>query len=117
MVRADADRIQQVLANLLSNAVKFSPHGGTIRVEAEQQEEFVVVKLRDEGIGIMAEMIPQLFQKFFRVDNAATREIGGTGLGLVLVKQIIEAHGGQVWVESTQGEGSTFSFSLLVASA
>ena len=115
IVHADADRIQQVLANLLSNAVKFSPNGGTIRVEAEQQEEFVVVKMSDEGIGIAAEMVPQLFRKFFRVDNAATRKIGGTGLGLVLVKQIIEAHGGQVWVESTQGEGSTFAFSLPVA--
>lgn len=114
-VRADADRIQQVLANLLSNAVKFSPNGGTIRVEAQQQEDFAVVKISDEGIGIVAEMIPQLFRKFFRVDNAATRKIGGTGLGLALVKQIIEAHGGQVWVESKQGEGSSFSFSLPVA--
>lgn len=117
IVHADADRIQQVLTNLLSNAVKFSPNGGTIRVEAQQQEGFVVVKMSDEGIGIAAEMVPQLFRKFFRVDNAATRQIGGTGLGLALVKQIIEAHGGQVWVESTQGEGSIFSFSLPVASA
>ena len=74
-----------------------------------------MVKISDEGIGIAAEMIPQLFRKFFRVDNAATRKIGGTGLGLALVKQIIEAHGGQVWVESKQGEGSSFSFSLPIA--
>lgn len=114
-VRAEADRIQQVLANLLANAVKFSPNGGTIRLEAERQEKFVIVQISDEGIGIAAEMIPQLFQKFFRADNAATRKIGGTGLGLALVKQIIEAHGGQVWVESTGGKGSTFSFSLPVA--
>ncbi len=100
-VRADADRIHQVLANLLSNAVKFSPHGGAIRVEVQQREEFIMVEITDEGIGIAAEMMPQLFRKFFRVDNAATRKIGGTGLGLALVKQIIEAHGGQVWVEST----------------
>jgi PAS domain S-box-containing protein len=113
-VRADADRIQQVLTNLLSNAVKFSPNGGTIRVEAQQQGEFIVVKISDEGIGIAAEMIPQLFRKFFRIDNAATRKIGGTGLGLALVKQIIEAHNGQVWVESKQGEGSSFAFSLPV---
>jgi PAS domain S-box-containing protein len=116
-VHADADRIYQVLANLLSNAVKFSPNGGTIRIEAQQQDEFVVVKVTDEGIGISAEIVPQLFHKFFRVDNAATRKIGGTGLGLALVKQIVEAHGGQVWVESTLGKGSTFSFSLPVASA
>jgi PAS domain S-box-containing protein len=114
-VRADADRIHQVCANLLSNAVKFSPHGGTIRVKAQQRGEFVVVEITDEGIGISPEMVPQLFRKFFRVDNAATRKIGGTGLGLALVKQIIEAHGGQVWVESTLGKGSTFAFSLPVA--
>jgi len=114
-VRADANRIHQVLANLLSNAVKFSPNGGTIRVEAQQREEFVVVEITDEGIGIAANMVPQLFRKFFRVDNAATRKIGGTGLGLALVKQIVEAHGGQVWVESIPGKGSTFSFSLPVA--
>jgi PAS domain S-box-containing protein len=116
-VHADEDRIQQVLANLLSNAVKFSPNGGTIRVEAEQREGYVVVKIRDEGIGLAPEMLPQLFQKFVRADNAATRKIGGTGLGLALVKKIIEAHGGQVSVESTQGEGSTFSFSLPLSTA
>lgn len=115
-VRADAERIHQVIANLLSNAVKFSPNGGTITVEAQQREAFVVVEIVDEGIGIAAEMVPQLFRKFFRVDNAATRRIGGTGLGLALVKQIIEAHGGQVWVTSKLGKGSTFSFSLPVAS-
>jgi signal transduction histidine kinase len=80
-------------------------------------EGFVVVKMSDEGIGIAAEIAPQFFRKFFRVDNAAMRQIGGTGLGLALVKQIIEARSGQVWVESTQGEGSIFSFSLPVASA
>lgn len=114
-VCVDAGRIHQVLANLLSNAVKFSPNGGSIKIEAQQREEFVVVEITDEGIGISAEMVPQLFRKFFRVDNAATRKIGGTGLGLALVKQIIEAHGGQVWVESTLGKGSTFAFSLPVA--
>jgi PAS domain S-box-containing protein len=117
LVRADADRVHQVIANLFSNAVKFSPNGGTIRVEAQQREEFVVVEITDEGIGIAVEVVPQLFRKFFRVDNAATRRIGGTGLGLALVKQIVEAHGGQVWVKSKLGKGSTFSFSLPVASA
>ena len=117
LVHADEDRVQQVLTNLLSNAVKFSPNGGTIRVEAEQREGCVVVKIHDEGIGLAPEMLPQLFRKFFRAGNAATRKIGGTGLGLALVKQIIEAHGGQVWVESTQGAGSTFSFSLPISTA
>jgi signal transduction histidine kinase len=101
-----------VLTNLLSNAIKFSPNGGTITVSAQNTEESVIVRVTDDGIGIPAEALPQLFAKFFRVDNTATRKISGTGLGLALVKQIVEAHGGQVRVESAPGKGSTFSFSL-----
>ena len=111
-VRVDSGRIRQVLTNLLSNAIKFSPDGGTIIVSARNTRESVVVRVTDDGIGIPAEAIPQLFDKFFRVDNTETRKISGTGLGLALVKQIIEAHGGQVRVESASGKGSTFSFSL-----
>jgi len=111
-VRVDSGRIRQVLTNLLSNAIKFSPNGGTITVSAQNTEESVVVRVTDDGIGIPAEALPQLFDKFFRVDNTETREISGTGLGLALVKQIVEAHGGQVRVESAPGKGSTFSFSL-----
>jgi PAS domain S-box-containing protein len=115
VVSVDADRIRQILSNLLSNAVKFSPHGGTVTVRARHKGECVVIAIIDEGIGIPADAIPHLFQKFFRVDNTETRRIGGTGLGLALVKQIVEAHKGQVWVESTQGKGSIFFFSLPVA--
>ena len=111
-VRVDSGRIRQVLTNLLSNAIKFSPDGGTITVSAQNTEESVVVRVTDDGIGIPAEALPQLFDKFFRVDNTETRKISGTGLGLALVKQIVEAHGGQVRVESALGKGSTFSFSL-----
>src|SRR5581483_8952578 len=111
-VRLDTDRFRQVLTNLLSNAVKFSPNGGTIIVSVHNKGDTVEVQVRDEGVGIPADVIPQLFHKFFRVDNTETRKIGGTGLGLALVKQIIEAHGGQVWVDSELGKGSTFSFSL-----
>ena len=111
-VRVNSGRIRQVLTNLLSNAIKFSPNGGTITVSAQNTEESVVVRVTDDGIGIPAEALPQLFAKFFRVDNTATRKISGTGLGLALVKQIVEAHGGQVRVESAPGKGSTFSFSL-----
>ena len=111
-VRVDSGRIRQVLTNLLSNAIKFSPNGGTITVSAQNTEESVVVRVTDDGIGIPAEALPQLFDKFFRVDNTETREISGTGLGLALVKQIVEAHGGRVQVESVPGKGSTFSFSL-----
>lgn len=112
MVRLDSNRIRQVLTNLLSNAVKFSPNGGTIHVSAHDKGDVVEIHVIDEGVGIPADVIPQLFHKFFRVDNSETRQIGGTGLGLALVKQIIEAHGGRVWVISELGKGSTFSFSL-----
>ncbi len=112
LVRIDVDRIRQVLTNLLSNAVKFSPDGGTITVSAQTQVNEIMIRVTDEGVGIPEDAIPHLFQKFFRVDNTATRKIGGSGLGLALIKQIVEAHGGQAWVESELGKGSTFSFSL-----
>jgi len=111
-VRVDSGRIRQVFTNLLSNAIKFSPDGGTITVSAQNTGKSVVVRVTDAGIGIPAEALPQLFDKFFRVDNTETRKISGTGLGLALVKQIVEAHGGHVWVESVPGKGSSFSFSL-----
>lgn len=112
VVCVDVDCIRQVLGNLLSNAVKFSPRGGSIYVHARSVGKEVWVMVTDQGVGIPQEALSLLFTKFFRVDNADTRSIGGTGLGLALVKEIIETHGGRVWVESTRGEGSTFSFSL-----
>ena len=111
-VYIDTNRIQQVLANLFSNAVKFSPELGTITVGAEHQQSMIKVWVSDQGMGIPSYALPQLFTKFFRVDDDATRAISGTGLGLALVKEIIEAHQGQVWVESTHGKGSTFFFTL-----
>lgn len=113
-IRADKGRLQQVLANLLSNAVKFSPAGGEIAVGAARRDAEAVVWVKDHGLGMPAEALPQLFHKFFRVDNGATREIGGTGLGLALSKGIIEAHKGDIWVESAPGQGSTFFFTLPV---
>ena len=111
-VRTDTDRIRQVLANLVSNAIKYSPNGGEVRVGACQKEANLVVWVADQGIGIAPEALSQLFRKFQRIDNAETRSIGGTGLGLALVKEIIEAHGGRVWVESKLEQGSTFFFTL-----
>lgn len=111
-VQADSARVHQVLANLLSNALKFSPQGGQIRIGARQEHEHLTVWVADDGIGIPPEVMPRLFSKFFRVDNKETRTIGGTGLGLALVKDTIEAHGGQVWVESVLGHSSTFFFTL-----
>jgi PAS domain S-box-containing protein len=114
LVRADADRLHQVLANLISNAIKFSPKGGIVTIRARQVADQIVVEVADQGVGIPSDVIPQLFQKFYRVDNTETRSIGGTGLGLALVKDIITMHGGQVWVESQPNMGSSFFFSLPV---
>jgi PAS domain S-box-containing protein len=114
-VRIDSSSIRQVLTNLLSNAIKFSPDGGMITLRAYDNGDYVEVHVIDGGIGIPIDAIPQLFDKFFRADNSETRQIRGTGLGLALVKQIIEAHHGQVRVESVPGKGSTFSFSLPVS--
>ncbi|NJL36559.1 MAG: response regulator [Leptolyngbyaceae cyanobacterium SM1_4_3] len=111
-VKADGDRIRQVLSNLVSNAIKYSPEGGEVVISAVQQEALVQVSITDQGIGIAPEAMTHLFTKFYRVDNANTRKIGGTGLGLALVKEIIEAHNGQVWVESELGRGSTFFVTL-----
>jgi signal transduction histidine kinase len=111
-VKADADRIRQVLTNLLSNAVKFSPYGAKVTVGARHEGDHVRLWVADRGVGIPPEAIPHLFGKFFRVDNEETRRVGGTGLGLALVKEIIEAHHGHVGVESVYGQGSTFTFTL-----
>jgi PAS domain S-box-containing protein len=115
VVYADAERLRQVLANLLSNAIKFSPHGGEVTVGARAQDTQVLVWVADHGLGIPPEALPRLFNKFYRVEHHETRHIGGTGLGLALVKEIVEAHHGSVWVESVLGQGSTFFFTVSVA--
>lgn len=114
-ILADEERLRQVLANLLSNAIKFSPNGGEVLVGARYDAGAVVFRVHDQGVGIPAEALPKLFSKFYRVDNTVTRDIGGTGLGLALLKDLIVAHHGHVWVESTPGEGSTFFFTVPVA--
>lgn len=114
-IRADADRLHQLMINLLSNAVKFSPHGGEIGVGIRVHDDHVLVWVRDYGVGIAPEAVPKVFERFFRADNRDTRNIGGTGLGLALVKEIVIAHKGKAWVESTLGQGSTFFFTLPLA--
>lgn len=111
----DRDRVGQVVMNLLSNAIKYSPGGGTVRVASRLRDRQVVVDVSDEGIGIPTEDQEHLFDKFYRVDSSLTREIGGSGLGLSICKTIIELLGGQIWVKSDPGTGSTFSFSLPIA--
>ncbi len=113
----DAHRIAQVLTNLLSNAIKFSPAGGCIEVAARTVGKEVRVEVRDHGEGIAAKDVPKLFRKFQQIDSGATRKVGGTGLGLVICKGIVEQHGGHVGVETEPGEGSAFWFTIPAAEA
>lgn len=103
----DADHLREVLSNLIENAIKYTP-AGEVAVDVSGDNEHIVVSIADSGIGIPAEDIPHLFQKFYRVDNSDTREIGGTGLGLYLCRKLVEAMAGRIWVESEYKHGSTF---------
>lgn len=114
-IEGDADRLEQVVINLLSNAVKYSPDGGKITLSLRKNEREVELEVRDEGMGMSPEQLKKLFQKFYRTDDARAMGIKGTGLGLNLVKQLIEAHGGRIEVESARGKGSTFRAILPVA--
>jgi signal transduction histidine kinase len=108
-VFVDRHRILQVFANLIGNAIKFTPSGGTITVRAEQFEEDIQFSVEDTGPGIPKEEIPHLFDRFWQARKTARL---GTGLGLFIVKGIVEGHGGRIWVESELGVGSRFHFTL-----
>lgn len=111
-VNADADHLREVLSNLVENAIKYTPEGQVwIDVQAST-DEHVAVSIKDSGIGIPTEDIPHLFQKFYRVDNSDTREIGGTGLGLYLCRRLVETMSGRIWVDSEYKKGSTFFVEL-----
>lgn len=115
-VEADADRIVQVLINLLGNALRSTPSGGAVRIAVERGEQTVVFHVADSGMGISSEHLPHLFERFYRVDKARSRALGGSGIGLTIAKAVVEAHGGQIWAGSPgAGQGATFSFSLPVA--
>jgi signal transduction histidine kinase len=107
----DSDRIGQVLDNLLSNSVKYSPEGGLINSSAEVRDDLCIVKIRDEGIGMSQAQKARAFEKFFR-GNFSDTAVGGLGLGLTISKNIVEAHGGRIWIESEPGSGTTILFSL-----
>jgi PAS domain S-box-containing protein len=113
LVRADGDAIFRVVTNLLSNARKYSPNGGTIVVSAASVDGMVEISVKDEGLGIPADALSHLFQKFYRIDTDDRRAIRGTGLGLAISKNIVEAHGGTISARSAgPGQGSVFSFTL-----
>lgn len=114
-VRADDKRLLQVLKNLLSNAIKYSPKGGEIVLSARSEEEQIIISVSDQGMGIPSHARERIFERFYRVDDSEKRIPGGIGLGLSLVREVIRAHGGEVWVDSEMGKGSTFYFSLPVA--
>ncbi len=116
-VEADEQRIAQVLFNLMANALRHTPSGGTITTSAELRAEppangRVLVSVRDTGTGIPPEDLPHVFERFYRADRSRARATGGSGLGLTIARQIVEAHGGQIWAQSWMGAGSTFAFSL-----
>lgn len=115
----DGERFSQVLENLLSNAVKYTPEGGRIVVQLRQEGDRAVIRVSDTGIGIPAGELPALFTKYHRVPGEATRGIRGTGLGLLIVKEIVEAHGGMVRAESegVGGKGSTFTVIIPLGAA
>jgi signal transduction histidine kinase len=112
LVDVDSERIGQVLRNLLNNAVDYSASGGKITVGARQVNGDIQVNVYNEGAGIAPEHLPNVFERFYRVDHSRTRATGGSGLGLAIVKQLIEAHQGRVWVESAPGAYANFYFSL-----
>jgi len=111
-VRGDGAQLGEVLQNLLDNAVQYTPSGGKIEIKARANGHDVIFTVSDTGIGIPESDLERIFERFYRVDAARSREAGGTGLGLAIARHIVEAHGGRIWVESAVGQGSRFHFSI-----
>ena len=122
LLDVDADRLEQVFSNLLGNALRYTPAGGCITVRegirpVEGLSRAVVVEVADTGKGIDAADLPYVFDRFYRADKSRNRASGGSGIGLALVKQLVEAHKGSVWVESAPGTGATFAVALPLPNA
>ncbi len=114
-VQADRDRLSQIVGNLLSNALRYVPQGGKVVIRAEEGAGEIRISVSDDGPGIPARELPHLFERFWRGDKARRRATGGSGLGLTIAKSLVEAHGGRIWVESEEGKGTTFTFTLPIA--
>lgn len=107
-----SDRIIQTLTNLLSNAIKFSPPDSDITLSATERSQAILICVKDSGSGIPTDQIALVFERSQQVDSKESRRLGGTGLGLAIYKQIVQQHGGKIWVDSKLGKGSTFCFTL-----
>jgi two-component system phosphate regulon sensor histidine kinase PhoR len=116
-VLADRDQAGQVLLNLLFNAIKFTPEGGSVRIRATHHHQHVAIAVADTGVGIHDDDLARIFERFYKSDKSRVRSSGGTGLGLPIARHIVEAHGGNIWAESKEGQGSTFTFTLPTAPA
>jgi signal transduction histidine kinase len=116
-LRADRAKLRRVLVNLVSNALKFTPKGGRVRVSAAREGALVRVSVADTGVGIPADDLKDIFDKYAQARSRATRSEKGTGLGLYITRQLVELHGGKIEVQSEVGKGSTFSFTIPVANA
>ncbi|WAA12275.1 cell wall metabolism sensor histidine kinase WalK [Fervidibacillus halotolerans] len=108
----DTDKITQVMDNIISNALKYSPNGGQVTFKVVVYHEYVEVRVSDQGVGIPKENINRIFDRFYRIDKARSRQMGGTGLGLAIAKEMVQAHGGKIWATSIEGKGTTIHFTL-----
>jgi two-component system sensor histidine kinase VicK len=111
-VEIDTDKITQVLDNIISNALKYSPEGGKVTFAIDKLSSDIQIRIKDEGVGIPKESVNKIFDRFYRVDKARTRKLGGTGLGLAIAKEMILAHGGDIWAQSVEGQGTTVFFTI-----
>lgn len=111
-INADKDKLTQIIINIMSNAIKYTPKGGVVKVDVTEKQDEVILSVSDNGIGISEEDLPYIFERFYRADKSRSRETGGSGIGLAIVKSLVEAHSGTVNVKSCYGRGSTFTIRL-----